>query len=372
MTIRSLLRRACVALPLAVWALGARSAEGRKPLYKPLTDVVGDGSYFVASDIPDEGQGWFLRTLFQSNMTLDLAGHVVTGNGNPMFLEQYKNLVVRNGTVDGAGTANPLVNIVGYGLGSIAVVEDLVIRGGLTVGLQSVQFDVLILRNVTVENVGSYAVYATGARLVVIEDCVFRKSLGQALRLPGPATVQIRNTRFENTGTGDSTVYSGFTASLLIGNTLHDAHQQGILLVNNGQEGANLIAENVVEGAGTDGLEDDVGANLFLENNLSGNGNGMSSGSGLVTYGNRNVLIGNHLTANGNIGLRFALHSCQNFFGNNSASENLGNLAPACAGPPQLFPPDSCSEGSPGSPGCSNGLLNVTFGLNLIPGPPPY
>ena len=83
------------------------------------------------------------------------------------------------------------------------------------------------------------------------------------------------------------------------------------------------------------------------------------SAHGLYVEGTSNTIEGNTLNFNGGAGLYFGTFGCRNRFGRNVAEGNQGIGVGACSA---LFPPESCSV-CPGPP-------NVSFGDNLIPGPP--
>jgi parallel beta-helix repeat protein len=128
----------------------------------------------------------------------------------------------------------------------------------------------------------------------------------------------------------------GTHGSTISGNVVRDSYEHGIWLTADSLR--NLVRDNV------------------------STGNGLStSAHGLYVQGASNTIEGNTLHFNGGAGLYFDTAGCRNRFGRNMAEGNVGIGVGACSA---LFPPESCSQCA-GSP-------NVSFGENLIPGPPVF
>ncbi len=144
---------------------GALAAEGRIPVYQPIT-ITSSGSYYLTRDIVTPCQNAVI-TIQANNVILDFNGHAVICT-NPAAYVIYvdtgnaENVLIRNGTIE-----NPLYGIYIAGSGMKKgnyVVRNMKISRFTSLGI----FASNVPENLVIENVdltsdtnGSYGIYAS-------------------------------------------------------------------------------------------------------------------------------------------------------------------------------------------------------------------
>jgi parallel beta-helix repeat protein len=219
----------------------------------------------------------------------------------------------------------------------------------------------IVLQRVRVLGAGldGVGIYSPFPHTAVIEDCTIRGTGANGIVFQ-TGSAEIRNNRVISAGYG-GILLSGATGSEVSGNlVVGAANDVGITL--SATQGST-IAGNVVRSSYFHGIwvQSDSANNVVRDNVSTGNGL-PTPGHGLFVQGTANMIEGNTLNGNGGAGLFFNFTGCGNTFGRNMARGNVGSGVGGCGA---LFAPESCTQ-------CGAGTANVSFGDNLIPGPPAF
>jgi parallel beta-helix repeat protein len=288
---------------------------------------------------------------------------VTTGSGLDYCIEALNSstrLTVRNGTLADCRSG------VYASTAAQVVVEDVTVKEPWGRGINLNNVGAIAVRRVTVlgatngtgsDGIGIYSP-SPFFQNAVVEDCTLTAVPGSGIVFNRGA-VHIRNNRVTAAGDGGIWVFeargSEISGNLVVGS----ANDTGITIV--GTHGST-VSGNIVRDSYNHGIRLTTDSlNNLVRDNVS-TGNGLStSGHGLYVEGSSNKIEGNTLNFNGGAGLYFSTAGCRNTFGRNMAQENVGTGVGGCNA---LFPPESCSQ--------CNGAPNVSFGDNLIPGPPVF
>jgi parallel beta-helix repeat protein len=353
------LRAISLVLGLAL-ALPAVAAEGRIPVFAPTT-LAADGKYILTRDIMGTGAASPI-VITAPNVDLDLNGFNVIepGGGFPVILIPgfIASGSIHNGklTTGSFGIEAPF-----GGAGGKLVIEGVRVQGSGTVGIHSAA-ETTIIRKSVVEGNGGDGILIDGAapKTGQVDSNVITSPGGNGIVFAN-GNITISNNSIAGTGLIGILISPG-TGCLVLENTVGGAGTEGIVI--RGSKG-NKLFDNVVRESASNGIHIDPGSTdtLVLNNVSTGNGFLLPPGNGLIIEGDQNLVERNTLNSNNCAGLFFTGLGCANTFGRNMARGNVGACAlGACAGPPALFPPNSCNAcGAP---------VNSTFGDNLIPGPP--
>jgi parallel beta-helix repeat protein len=343
-------------------ALPAAAAEGRIPVWAPTT-LAADGKYIVTRDIMGTGAASPI-VITAPNVDLDLNGFNVTepGGGFPVILIPGPIGVgnVHNGTLTmgSAGIDAPFA-----GVGGKLVLESLRIQGSGGFGIHSA-IETNVIRRSVIEGTGGDGILIDGPLLhtgIIDGNVITSTGANGIVHVGGNMTISY------NSIAGPALIgilISPGSGCLVLENTVGGAGTEGIVI--RGSKGIKLF-DNVVRESGSNGIHVDPGStdSLILNNVSTGNGFALPPGNGLLVEGDQNLVERNTLNSNNCAGLFFTGLGCGNTFGRNMARGNVGACAlGACAGPPALFPPNSCNA-------CA-APVNSTFGDNLIPGPPVF
>jgi parallel beta-helix repeat protein len=354
------LRAVSIALLGLSLALPAAAAEGRIPVFGPATLAV-DGKYIVTRDIMGTGAASPI-VITAPNVDLDLNGFNVIepGGGFPVIL--FPGFIGTGSVHNGTLTTGSLgIEAPFGGVGGKLMIEGVRVQGSGGVGIHSATETTIVRRSV-VEGTGGDGILVDGATIKTgqIDSNVVASAGGNGIVFAS-GNITISNNSIAGPGLIGILISPG-SGCLVIENTVGGAGTEGIVI--RGSRGIKLF-DNVVRESGSNGIHIDPGStdSLVLNNVSTGNGFALPPGSGLLVEGDQNLVERNTLNANNCAGLFFTALGCANTFGRNMARGNLGACAlGACAGPPALFPPNSCNAcGAP---------VNSTFGDNLIPGPP--
>ena len=349
----------CLTLaPLATFA-----AEGRTPVWASGTVITASGRYIVTRNLTPVAASPVID-IAAPDVDLDLNGMVLDGDGAafPVIRVSAPEIVhIHGGTLRG-GSASIDVNAPAVRV----VIEDVRSENANGNGIHLMDPEVFVIRRVVVNAASADGIRIDGAAIKQgsIEDCVIqRTTLG--ITLQTGASVAIVNNRIQNLsnlGAAHGIAIQSCNGCLVSENTIQNADGEGIRAF---AVSGTKFFDNVVQNAGGTGLHIDAGSanDLVLNNALNGNGFfGAGGGHGLLIEGKQIFVQGNALNGNSGFGLRFAPGSQNNTFGRNMARGNSGAAVGPCAGVPTLFPPNSCNDG----------LVNTTYGDNLIPGPPVF
>ncbi len=354
-----------LALLLSVLALAGVAPcfwaeEGRIPIFEPvlLTGAEANGKFILTRNITVTNQSVInVSGTGTEEFDLDLNGFTITQTAataaNVMNVVNVRSLVIRNGNIVVSSNISRAINTALTPVpGSRLVVEDLKITGGDQNILFQNASSVTIRRNFFDSSEG--AIFFWPSSVVVsgtIEGNVIRnceRGIDVSTAVSG---LTIRSNQIE------ATLYSGITTdgitqSTVVDNAiLHDA--TGILIRN----GDNVMIHGNRIGAdagGTKGISVEATTNSTIRGNVVSNHtqSGIvidAASAGLTIEQNSSNLNGDHgILILGN----------DNRYGRNTARGNSGNTA--CAGA-------TCGT----LDFCDAGVGNVSFGDNLIPGPPP-
>ena len=336
----------CLLVPVASWA-----AEGRIPVYAPGTVITSPGKYIVTRNLTQIA-GPAVITIAAQNVELDLNGFLLEhdGGGTGILVNDPSDVLIRNGSIQGVSVGIDAQSLAAERL----VVEDVRIYVSNTAGIR-------------VANVNN----------VIVRRVLIHRSFGDGIRITGNDTTgEISDSQIKAVGDQAIELLGGGSFALLR-NKINGSTQEGIRV--DGCRGCRIESNSVTHGGGAAGIN----LTSMLEGSVTNNSSAQStnvgirvgtacesvlvrgnvaSGSGshgLLVEGAYLKIEDNVLTNNGGYGLRFASSSNRCTFGRNMARNNFGAGGGPCAGPPALFPPDSCNDG----------IINFTFGDNLIPGP---
>ena len=370
--LRSFVRVSVVITLLAFVTSSGFAAEGRTPVFAPGSVLAANGKYIVTRNIAVAAGP--VISITGPHVDLDLNGFLLTCGAGPAIsvAAGVDHVTIRNGVISG-GTIG--IDVPG---GTRKVdIEDVKIHNTAGAGIHLGEVEGAALRRNEITDTGSEGISWDGPVFIkhgTIEGNLLRRT-SAAIFINNCSSVGIINNRIEEPNAGGGAfpgvgiALAACGASLVSENTVETAKNDGIFLR---QCKGNKLFDNVVRGCGGNGIHlDQTTSDTLVLNNVSvGNGTAAlpSGGSGLLVEGAQNLIERNVLNANAGFGLHFCIPalSCNNTFGRNMARGNTGAIpgpCGACAGPPALFPPQSCNIA-----GCA--LLNSTFGDNLIPGPP--
>ena len=365
------LSSACLvaALMLTVPAL---AAEGRIPLWEP-TVLPGPGitgKYVVTRNIAAPAGGTAISVLGtgQEEIDIDLDGKTLFGDPagalNIIEVIDVRTVVIRNGSLRALGPPAGGNSVFISNVQKV-ILEDLRIEdGGIGISLKgSPSF--AIRRNVIV-GADPVGIQIEGAGLPVpltgfVEDNLVKDSIDVGIWVfDNHSGVSIDRNRVDRTNGGPGIWVQFGSACKLAENIVQEAGTDGIQL--EGIRGCKVY-NNVTSFNNANGIAGlGTTSTLFLDNVSSDN-----SFSGLMTDGFLNRMEQNVLTSNGGCGLWFV--GPDNTYGKNTARGNLGGAGcgPCAGGPLALCPvaggsfaPDLCVD----APG------NTSFCDNLMPGPP--
>jgi len=308
---------------------GLFADEGRIPIAAPTT-ILGPGSYVVTRDISVSSGSAI--TIQASQVTIDLNGRTLTSTSgiDPVIAvpDGSDHISIANGRLVGGSTGIAAVSTTGV----VLRLESLEVVGAATDAIQVVGGLSVDVSRCTVRHVGASGLYATG------------QSPGGAL----PLSARLVGNAFTDLA-GYGIVLAGARNSEIRGNILTRVRANGIQ-VEGPDAGANLIVENAVTGVlalGPQvGIVVDFGSsnNLVLNNavrdfangilvwsngnRLAGNVvggsvvNGQLTGNALYVIGSRTLIEGNHLEGNAACGIFFGTAS--HAYRNNMLRGNVG------------------------------------------------
>jgi hypothetical protein len=330
---------ACLALLLAISAIPALAAEGRIPVWQPISIAPGgEGKYILTRDIIG-GAAISVIDVQPGTVAvdIDLNGFTIYGAPGVNVIQAIgvDSLTVRNGTIHGGG---------GDGIFTSecrkVVVEDVKIEFVDNHGISlNYVANFAIRRNIIHGAANGDGILADGSALDpymyvegTIEDNLIRECGGGIGVMMG-SSVAIINNRIEAPTMADGIFVSagpqqdvpGCVACLIANNTIQEPPASGMWL-SWFQYGK--VYNNVVAWSGTQGIWFDTGSdhNLVLNNNSSGNGQ-----NGILAHGGSNHFEGNVLNHNGLWGLE--MWSPGNTYRGNTGQMNAG-VPPACFGFP--------------------------------------
>jgi hypothetical protein len=341
-------------LLLAMTATSALAAEGRTPVWQPITIMPGgEGRYILTRDISAPA-GMPAIDILPGTIAVDvdLNGFTIYGSGGMNVVQAVgvDSLTVRNGTIMGGG---------GDGISATecrkVVVEDVKVQfmDNHGIGLYNVA-NFAIRRNIIHAAQHGDGIMADGTLVDpvmyvegTIEDNLVREC-GGGISVYAGSSVAITNNRIEATTSADGIFISpgpqqdipGCAACLIAENTIQEASASGMWL---SFLTGSKIHNNVVIYSGAEGIWLDVGSdtNLVLDNVVS-----FSGGNGLLVDSFLNHLERNLLNSNGvAAGLGWGMYlrgGGQNTYRGNTAQGNVGFPA-ACPGIPATT--DFCDTG---------------------------
>lgn len=385
MRVRSNLLGGSLALALVVVAAPAFAAEGRIPVWAPLTITcpcppgTGPGKYVLTRDVSAVAGGGAPAISVigvagaLEEVEIDLNGFTVFGDPGGLtdviFASNLRSLTIRNGSVRALGPAPPgdVIHVIDT---QKVVIEDVkTLDGGTGINLERV-LNFAVRRNVVV-NPGGDGIRADGtlAPVVIsgsIEDNLVRSANGRGIVIENKnSSTAVRNNRVERAGADGIRLFSG-GSFVIAENTVEEAVANGIT-VDQGQSGK--LFNNVVHLSGAAGILVVASNSLLVLDNVSSN----NISDGMIITGSVNQIDRNTINFNGACGLHFPAASGNNTFGRNMARGNSAAgcvcaaiaAAVICPAPygaaGALAAPDFCNESA---------VANTSFCDNLMPGPP--
>ena len=332
-------------VPVASWA-----AEGRIPVFAPGTVIASPGKYIVTRNLTQNGAAPVI-TIAAQNVELDLNGFLLEhgGGGTGILVNDPSDVLIRNGNFQSVSVGIDATSIAAERL----VVEDVRIYLAAVAGIR-----------------------AANVNNVIVRRALIYRSFGDGIRITGLGTTgEISDSQIKSV-TDQAIEVLGGDSFAVLRNKINGSFQEGIRI--DSCRGCRIESNSVTHGGGpaainlTSVLEGSVTNNSAAQSTNVGirlgpgceallvRSNVVSdSGShGLLVEGALLKIEDNVLTGNDGFGLRFTAGSSYCTFGRNMARNNGGGAGP-CAGPPALFPPESCNDG----------IVNFSFGDNLIPGP---
>jgi len=306
MKIKSRIASAGLALLLAMTAIPALAAEGRIPVWQPISiSPGGEGMYILTRDILASGAPAI--TIMPGTVAVDinLNGFTIYGAAgfNVIQAVGVDSLTVRNGTIMGGG---------GDGIFTMecrkVVVEDVKVQFTDTNGISlNYVANFAIRRNIIHAAAHGVGILVDGSSVDpfmylegTIEGNLIRECGGGISVMLG-SSVAIINNRIEAPTAGNGIFISpgpqqempGCVACLIAENTIQEASANGIWLswFQNGK-----VHNNVVTWSGGEGIWLDAGSdnNLVLDNVAGQNGS-----NGMLVDGSNNHLERNVLSQNG-------------------------------------------------------------------------
>ena len=298
--------------------------EPRTPISGPIT-ITNPGSYYLVTNLFTSGSG---ITIAADNVTLDLSGFVIAGNGISTgpgvgLSGTRSNIRISNGTVrdfDGYGVDTS--NAANVSVENVRVFKNS--NFGMHVGDKA-----LILGCQAVSNVvGGFSIGNAGT----IKDSVASGNNQLGISVAADCAVVHCNASFNGSNgitCGSGTLISQCTAArnggfgVSVGNgctvsdcTVHLSHATGITATT-----GCLISGCSVYFGDSDGIRVDTGCTV-LNNTSNGNGSSTDAGIRIVGSAVRNRIEGNNVTANFNRGIDCGFSG--NLIVKNSASGNPG------------------------------------------------
>lgn len=329
---------AALALTLALTAIPALAAEGRIPIWQPISITPGmEGKYILTRDILATGIVAIDIQPGTVSVDIDLNGFTIYGSVGVPAIQAVgvDSVTVRNGLIHGGG---------GDGIAATecrkVVIEDVKIEFVDNHGIALYYVaNFAVRRNIIHGAAHGDGIMVDGGTVDpfmylegTIEDNLIRECGGGIGVILG-SSVAILNNRIEATTSADGIFVSpgpqqdiaGCAACLIANNTIQEAAASGMWLswFQNGK-----IYNNVVTWSGAQGIWLDVGSdnNLVLDNNASGN-----ITDGILANGGGNHFERNVLNINGSWGLE--MWSSANTYRGNTGQGNSG-VPPACFGFP--------------------------------------
>jgi parallel beta-helix repeat protein len=252
-------------------------------------------------------------TLGAPNMTVDLNGHRISGNGTGagVFNNGHQSATVRNGVIDGF---NDGVSLVG---GKSHLVERLIVTRSADRGIEVNGAQGTIVRSNTVVDalVGIGTVSAKGVQIIA-NTATGSSNAGLLLSTTDNATVA-RNTLLANDTDGISISSSD---KARIERNISNANTTGIRLTSTSEK--NLIVSNTVKG------NDGIGIDVFtLQNTLRSNvvTANLSFGIRLTADADKTQILENNVSKNLNDGINIGLGVVQVNVRENVVNENGTN-----------------------------------------------
>jgi len=336
-------------LLLAITAIPALAAEGRIPVWQPISIAPGgEGMYILTRDITASGVAAIDIQPGTVAVDIDLNGFTIYGSlgANTIQAVGIDSLTIRNGTIIGGDNG-----IVATECRKV-VVEDVKIQLSDTHGIALYQVsNFAIRRNIIHGAAHGDGIIADGTVIDpfiyvegTIEDNLIRECGGGIAIMMG-SSVAIINNRIEATTSADGIFISGGAqqdapgclACLIAENTIQEAAANGMWLsfFQNGK-----VYNNVVTWSGAEGiwLDESSDNNLILDNVAGQNGS-----NGMLVDSHNNHLERNVLSQNGfAAGAGFGLHirnGISNTYRGNTGRANPGG---PCIGAPAT--PDICDD----------------------------
>jgi parallel beta-helix repeat protein len=350
-----------LALALAFAALPAVAAEGRIPIWQPVTIGPGmEGKYIVTRDVSAQ-PGIPAIDILPGTVTvdIDLNGFTLYGLDTDVIRAvEVDSLTVRNGTIM-FGTRN---GILASGCRK-AIIEDVKIQFVDLFGINLINVaNFAIRRNILVDEPEGrmYGILVDGIGAPdplegIIQGNQIEKTQG-GIDLRIGSSVAIKDNRIEEIANGDGILVFVCDGCMIAENTIQLTGGSGIVLRD-----VNVckVHNNVVFGAGADGIAllNNTSDCFVFDNNSSQN-----NGNGLAVDGQRNFIDHNVFNMNGLAGIWFMQSAGFNTFGRNTARGNSGFPGPCTTTPPPCAPPDICDD----FPVFNN---NTSFNDNMGPGP---
>jgi len=284
---------------------GLTGVEKRTPISACGT-ISQSGSYYLTQNLSTTGT---CITVTANDVTIDLGGFGLTGNGSAPYgiywnASTVSNVEVRNGTI-----RNFAIGIMGdYGLLSSRVINVRAIGNGDGIGLAG---NGSLVKDCTVtDSKGSYGIYATLGSTVTGNTVYNNQGIG--IDTDSGVTVT-GNTVYKNKSSG---IYAGDGVTVM-GNTVYNNQEDGIQAGSGSTVTNNTVYANNQSNQTTyAGIEITSGCivkNNTLRSNLQNN---------IRVDGSDNAIEENLLTISGN-GIIF--YSSGNFYANNRASGNTTN-----------------------------------------------
>ncbi|MCH8527034.1 MAG: right-handed parallel beta-helix repeat-containing protein [Kiritimatiellae bacterium] len=330
--------------------------EPRIPVESVPFTITEPGSYFLTGNL-ELASGARAITIASDNVTLDLMGFTISGGAsqgigmNPPGGTRYRNIVVRNGTIDGftnglrldhslhghyedltvrnsSSTGVLITNSTGNVLRRCIIVENESTGITLLAGAGSEISDNLILDSVIADNATHGIRVAPSGDGVIAGQTIRRCTItgngdtGILLEAAPGGDAVLRAHRFEDNLISDNGVRgiefrareSKIQGVQVQGNTIHGHDNAGILFssftsasggVHNVRIEKNTFSWNRFNGAirSADSNLDMTGTEI-RENVLADNAVGTASGHLQITHSEANILQGNHLSGESSHGLR--------------------------------------------------------------------
>jgi nitrous oxidase accessory protein NosD len=337
---------AALALTLALTAIPALAAEGRIPIWQPISIGPGqEGMYILTRDIPASGLVAIDILPGTVSVDIDLNGFTIYGSVGVAAVQAVgvDSVTVRNGLIHGGG---------GDGIYASdcrkVVIEDVKIEFVDNHGIAlNYVANFAVRRNVIHGAAHGDGILVDGSSVDpsmylegTIEGNLIRECGGGIGVMMG-SSVAILNNRIEATTSADGIFVSpgpqqdlaGCAACIIANNTIQEAAANGMWLswFQNSK-----VYNNVVTWSGAEGIWLDVASdnNLVLDNGSSAN-----SANGILADGGGNHFERNVLNQNGNWGLEMS--SSANTYRGNTGQGN-GGVPAACGGAPATT--DICDQ----------------------------